>query len=220
MSAIRVLLVDDHPVVLAGVKALLETAPEIALVGEATTGRAALDLLRTHLPDVAVIDVSLPDVNGVDLARRMLEACPAVKLLALTVHEDRAYVQPLLQAGARGYLLKRSAAEDLLRAIRAVAAGGVYLDPAIADKALSDVLRDGTPGARDHPLLSPRERDVVRLTAYGFSNKEIAARIGVSPKTVETHKARAVEKLGIRTRAEIVRYAAARGWLDDLSPGD
>lgn len=214
MSQIRVALVDDHPVVLAGITALLRAAPEIILVGEATSGEAALKLIADTVPDVAVIDISLPDLNGLDLARRLAERCPTVRLLALTVHEDKAYVQPLLQAGARGYLLKRSAAEDLLRAIRAIAAGGVYLDPAAADKALpgpagSDV-SDGEP-------LSQREQDVLRLTAQGFTNKEIAARLEVSIKTIETYKARGAEKLGLRTRAEIVRYGARHGWLDGLS---
>jgi DNA-binding NarL/FixJ family response regulator len=217
MSQVRVALADDHPVVLAGIKALLQAAPEVALVGEATTGTAALRLILDTSPDVAVIDISLPDLNGLDLARRLAEACPSVRLLALTVHEDRAYVQPLLQAGARGYLLKRSAAEDLVRAIRAVAAGGVYLDPAVADKALPEPERRGSAAPEAEPL-SQREQEVLRLTAQGFSNKEIAAQLDVSGKTVETYKARGAEKLGLRTRADIVRYAASRGWLDELGP--
>ncbi|WP_230530888.1 response regulator transcription factor [Microvirga roseola] len=217
MHQIRVALADDHPVVLAGVKALLQEAPEIALVGEATSGQAALDVIRAETPDVAVIDISMPDLNGIDLARRVATSHPQVKLLALTVHEDRAYVQPLLQAGAKGYLLKRSAAEDLVRAIRAIAAGGVYLDPAIADRALSDAARGAgllQSGAED--ALSQRESEVLRLTAQGYSNKEIAARLNVSIKTIETYKARASEKLGLRTRADIVRYGASHGWLADL----
>jgi DNA-binding NarL/FixJ family response regulator len=215
MAEIRVALADDHPVVLAGVKALLQAAPEITLVGEATTGAAALAMIRDTLPDVAVIDLSLPDFGGLELARRLTEACPEVRLLALTVHEDRAYVQPLLQAGARGYLLKRSAAEDLIRAIRAISEGGVYLDPAIADKAFGPADSDVTPAVAEADL-SPRELDVLRLTAQGFSNKEIAARIDVSVKTIETYKARAAEKLNLRTRADIVRYGVARGWMDEL----
>jgi DNA-binding NarL/FixJ family response regulator len=158
----------------------------------------------------------MPDLNGIELARRLAEACPQVKLLVLTVHEDRAYVQQLLQAGARGYLLKRSAAEDLLRAIRAIAEGGIYLDPAVADKVLADSAGRSSCAAPRRAELSQREADVLRLTAQGFSNKEIAARIDVSVKTVETYKARAADKLGLRTRADIVRYGSAQGWLDDL----
>jgi DNA-binding NarL/FixJ family response regulator len=217
MSPIRVALADDHPVVLAGVKALLQADHEIAIVGEATTAAQAFAMIKETQPDVAEIDVSLPDMIGTELARRLTAACPQVKLLVLTVHEDRAYVQPLLQAGARGYLLKRSAAEDLVRAIRAITAGGVYLDPAIADKALSDAARRSETGASaDGGELSPREADVLRLTAQGFSNKEIAARLEVSVKTVETYKSRAAEKLGLRNRADIVRYGVAHGWLEGL----
>lgn len=219
MTQIRVALADDHPVVLAGVRALLQEAPEITLVGEATNGAAALHMICDKLPDVAVIDISMPNLNGIDLAKRVASSCPGVKLLALTVHEDRAYVQPLLQAGARGYLLKRSAAEDLVRAIRAIAAGGVYLDPAVADRALSSGARStksGSSQSDDTEELSQRETEVLRLTAQGYSNKEVAARLEVSVKTIETYKARAAEKKGLRTRADIVRYGASQGWLVDL----
>lgn len=212
---IRVALADDHPIVLAGVKALLQEVPEIEIVGEATNGAEALEAIQTSQPDVAVVDISMAEINGLELARRLTGACPGVKLLALTVHEDRAYIQPMLQAGARGYLLKRSAAEDLLRAIRAVAAGGVYLDPAIADKALPEPQHNAGEKSPSEEL-SAREAEVLRLVAHGFSNKEIANKLDVSVKTIETYKARASEKLGLRTRAEIVRYGAAHGWLGDL----
>jgi DNA-binding NarL/FixJ family response regulator len=213
MSKVRVALADDHPVVLAGIRALIQAAPEMELVGEATDGQAALQLIATTLPDVAVIDISMPKTSGTQLARRLAEEGPGVKILVLTVHEDRAYVQQLLQAGARGYLLKRSAAEELVRAIRTVFAGGVYVDPTIASKLLSPVAKSGAvlPAAE----LSEREEEVLKLTAQGFSNKEAAARLDLSIKTIETYKARAAEKLGLRTRAEIVRYGAARGWLDE-----
>jgi DNA-binding NarL/FixJ family response regulator len=204
-------------VVLAGVKTLMQAAPDMELVGEAASGTAALALIKDKLPQVAILDISMPGVNGLELVQRLREECPQVKVIALTVHEDRAYVKPLLQAGARGYLLKRSAAEDLVRAVRAVADGGMYLDPAIADKALSDVKPASEHGDNAEAELSPREGDVLRLTAQGFSNKEIGAQLDISVKTVETYKARASEKLGLRSRAEIVRYGAAQGWLDDLT---
>ena len=214
MTQIRVALVDDHPVVLAGVGALLRTATEIILVGEAATGHAALRMIADTAPDVAVIDISLPDMNGVELAARLAEASPAVRVLALSVHEDRAYVQQLLQAGARGYLLKRSAAEELVRAVRVVAAGDMYLDPAIVSKAVPDRAADAA--GLGHDSLSPREQDVLRYIARGFSNKEIAVRLEISSKTVETYKARAAEKLRLRTRADIVKYGATQGWLEQL----
>ncbi|MCB5177335.1 response regulator transcription factor [Microvirga lenta] len=218
MSPIRIALADDHPVVLAGVKALLQAAPDFEVVGEAVSGRAALDLFVATKPDVAVIDISMPDINGLDLAETLAQACPQVKLLALTVHEDRAYVQRLLQAGARGYLLKRSAADDLARAIRAIASGGIYLDPSVAERALADPTKPNgqEANATSTEELSAREGDVLKLTAQGFTNKEIALRLEISIKTVETYKARAAAKLGLRTRAEIVRYGVAQGWLEDI----
>ena len=215
-SRIRVAIADDHPVVLAGIKALLQAAPEIELVGEARDGAAALRLVADERPDVAVVDISLPEMNGLALARGIAAAVPEARVIALTLHEDRAYVQRMLDAGVRGYLLKRSAAEDLVRAVRAVAEGGLYLDPAVAGKALAESAATARAAAADG-VLSPREAEVLRFTARGFSNKEIALRFDVSVKTIETHRARAADKLGLRSRAEIVRYAVAKGWLDGLA---
>lgn len=219
MGHIRIVLADDHPIVLAGIRALLNADPELELVGEATNGGEALPLIRSVAPDVAVVDVSMPGLNGLELTERVTGACPGTKVLVLTVHEDAAYVQPMLKAGAKGYLLKRSAAEDLLRAVHAVAAGGVYLDPSVAGHALSDgtAIAGGTGSAETGEALSPRETETLRLIAQGFSNKEIARRIDVSVKSVETYKARAAEKLGLRSRAEIIRYAASHAWLDALT---
>ena len=219
MDRIRVILADDHPVVLAGIRALLNADPEVELVGEATDGGEALPMIRAVAPDVAVVDVSMPGLNGLELTERVTGECPGTWVLVLTVHEDAAYVQPLMRAGARGYLLKRSAADDLLRAVRAVASGGVYLDPSIAGHALAEASgSDGRPGTVEgREPLSPREAETLRLIAQGFSNKEIARRIDVSVKSVETYKARAAEKLGLRTRAEIIRYGAAHGWFDALA---
>ena len=213
---IRVFLADDHPVVLAGIRALLQSNPDMALVGEATNGSAALVRVMEMLPDVALLDISMPGMNGLDLTRRLAESCPSVRVIALTVHEDRAYVQSLVQNGARGYLLKRSAAADLVRAVRAVAEGGVYLDPAIAGSALGEPPPPGRPIDAAETELSPREADVLRLMARGYSNKEIAGRLDVSVKSVETYKSRATEKLGLKSRAEIVRYGMSKRWLDNL----
>lgn len=219
MGHIRVVLADDHPIVLAGIRALLTADPELELVGEANNGGEALPLIRSASPDVAVVDVSMPGLNGLELTERVARECPGTKVLVLTVHEDAAYVQPMLKAGARGYLLKRSAAEDLLRAIHAVAEGGIYLDPSVAGHALTDAsaAAQGAEPGGDSEALSPREMETLRLIAQGFSNKEIARRIDVSVKSVETYKARAAEKLGLRSRAEIIRYAASHGWLDALT---
>lgn len=215
MIPIRVVLADDHPVVLAGIKTLLLAAPDIAVVGEAHNGCDALRLIGDIRPAIAVIDISMPDLNGIELAKAITRDHPRVRLLVLTVHEDRAYVQRMLVAGVRGYLLKRTAADELLRAIRAVSGGGLYLDPAVAGKALPDAASVSGPAGGDDGL-SPREEDVLRLTARGFSNKEIAGRLEIGTKSVETYKSRAIEKLNLRTRAEIVRYGIGLGWLDEM----
>jgi DNA-binding NarL/FixJ family response regulator len=213
MAKIRVVLADDHPVVLAGMKALIDASPDIEVAGESNNGHAALQVLNAKAPDIAIIDISMPEMGGVTLANRIAQDHAATKVLVLTAQEDRAYVQQLLAAGARGYVLKRSAADELIRAIRTVHAGGVYIDPAIADKVLAQ--KNATEPAAAGIALSDREEAVLKLSAQGWTNREAAEKLGISVKTVETYKARAAEKLGLRTRAEIVRYGKSRGWLDD-----
>lgn len=213
MAKIRVVLADDHPVVLAGMKALIEASPDIEVAGESNNGHAALQVLQAKSPDVAIIDISMPEMGGITLASRIAQDHAAIKILVLTAQEDRAYVQQLLSAGARGYVLKRSAADELIRAIRTVHAGGVYIDPAIADKVLAS--RNPAEPAPATIALSEREEEVLKFAAQGWTNREAAEKLGISVKTVETYKARAAEKLELRTRAEIVRYGKSRGWLDD-----
>jgi DNA-binding NarL/FixJ family response regulator len=207
-------MVDDHPVVLAGLKALVEADTDFSVVGEARDGRTALQLAKQLLPDVVVLDISMPEMNGIEVATVLLTDQPQCRVLVLTVHEDRAYLSQLLELGVSGYLLKRSASDELIRALRAIIAGGTYLDPAVAGKVVGRPARDAAgPQAGQTADLSGRETDVLRLVACGHSNKEISARLGISVKTVETYKARAMEKLGYRTRVEVVRYAAEKGWL-------
>jgi DNA-binding NarL/FixJ family response regulator len=214
---VRILMVDDHPIVLAGLKALVGAHPDFAVVGEARDGRTALRLARQLVPDVVVMDISLPEMNGIELAAALRAECPECRILVLTVHEERAYLRQLVELGVGGYLLKRSAADELPRAIHAVAAGGMYLDPAIAGKVVGRLAR----GAGDQPgrqaELSERETDVLRLVAGGHSNKGIASRLNISVKTVETYKARAMEKLGFHSRVDVVRYATDQGWLREQS---
>jgi DNA-binding NarL/FixJ family response regulator len=207
-------MADDHPVVLAGLKALVGADPDFAIVGEARDGRTALRLAMQLTPDVVVLDVSLPEMNGIELAAALRSERPDCRILVLTVHEERAYLRQLLELGVGGYLLKRSAADELSRAIRAVAAGGVYLDPAIAGKAVGGLGRVRGPSQSGEAAeLSDRESDVLRMVASGHSNKAISARLSISVKTVETYKARAMGKLGFHSRVELVRYAADQGWL-------
>jgi DNA-binding NarL/FixJ family response regulator len=216
-APVRVFLADDHPVVLAGMKAMVVADPGLELVGEARDGRTALRQATALKPDVAVLDLSMPGLNGVEVSRQLLEACPQTRVLVLTVHEDGAYLRQLLETGVGGYVLKRSATEELIRGIHAVAAGGLYLDPAIAGRAVGQSAQRVHVGADPTATtdLSAREVDVLRLTAVGHSNKTIAARLLIGVKTVDTYKARAMSKLGFQSRVEVVHYAMSKGWLND-----
>ena len=213
MSKIRVVLADDHAVVREGMKTLISAQPDMEVVGEAGDGLAALEMVARLEPDVAVLDVSMPGLNGAEVTARLKGENPDRKVLALTVHEERGYLRLLMGAGAAGYVLKRAAADELIRAIRTVAEGGTYLDPAVTGSVVAGYMgQPDDPGAK----LSEREVEVVRLIAQGYSNKEIAARLELSVKTVETYKMRSLEKLGIRSRVGIVKYAAQQGWLNPI----
>jgi DNA-binding NarL/FixJ family response regulator len=215
MSTLRVVLADDHEVVRAGLRALVEATPGMEVVGEAGDGHEAVARARTLEPDVVVMDVSMPGVDGAEATERIARDCPGVKVIALTAHDDRAHLMRLLQAGAAGYVLKRAAADELVRAIRTVGSGGTYVDPVLAGALLRRSAQpfQAEPAAAPAEALSEREEEVLRRIAWGESNKEIAHRLGISTKTVETYKARITEKLGLRSRTEMVRYALHRGWL-------
>jgi DNA-binding NarL/FixJ family response regulator len=214
-TPLRLLLVDDHAVVREGLRALLATDSRFEIVGEASEGEGAVAAADALRPDLVVMDVSLPGINGVQATRQLKSQHPNMRVVALTVHEEGGYLRSLLDAGASGYVLKRSAASELLRALHIVGEGGTYLDPAMAGQLVSKLVRSSS-HAGPAPLLSERESEVVRLVARGYSNKEIAGKLDVSVKTVETYRYRAVEKLGLRNRADLVRYAIERGWLDEM----
>jgi DNA-binding NarL/FixJ family response regulator len=213
---IRIVLADDHPIVLDGLRNLIRAEPDFELVGEAASGLSALKIIREQRPDVAVLDISMPELNGIVLSRRLAGEMPALRLLVLTLHEDRAYLNQALEAGVRGYVLKRSAVENLVQAIRAVLVGGLYIDPAIVGRVFESKQINRRLAARKGvaPALTDREADVLKMAALGFTNKEIASRLDVGVKSIETYKARGLEKLGLKTRAELVRYASGQGWLD------
>jgi DNA-binding NarL/FixJ family response regulator len=216
MAHLRILLADDHAIVRQGVKALIGTQPDMEVIGEADDGASALKMAAEFLPDVLVIDLSMPRLNGTQATEQIKQVCPDVKVLVLTVHEDRGYFRRLLEAGASGYALKQAPAEQLYKAIRIVAEGGIYLDPTLAGKVVGGLLReDSIRKALQVDNLSERETEVVRLIAKGYSNKEIAAQLAINAKTVETYKTRSLEKLGLRSRADLVRYALQRGWLQE-----
>ena len=213
---IRIVLADDHPIVLDGLRNLIRAEQDFELVGEAASGLSALKIIREQRPDVAVLDISMPELNGIVLSRRLASEMPALRLLVLTLHEDRAYLNQALEAGVRGYVLKRSAVENLVQAIRAVLVGGLYIDPAIVGRVFESKQINKRLAARKGvaPALTDREADVLKMAALGFTNKEIASRLDVGVKSIETYKARGLEKLGLKTRAELVRYASGQGWLD------
>ena len=217
MKKLRILLADDHATVREGVKMIINAQADMEVVAEAADGRGAVAEAQTVRPDVVVMDVSMPRVNGLKATETLTASCPEIRVLALTRHQDDGYLQQLLRAGAAGYVLKQSRPAELLQAIRAIGAGGSYLDPAVAGRVIGDY------GRRRQPVttvagagtLSSREEEVLRLIAWGYSNKEIAARLDLSVKTVETHKANAMHKLQMRSRIDIVRFALLQGWLED-----
>ena len=215
---IRVALADDHPIFIAGLRNLIEGENDLELVGEATSGLSALTMFRDKLPDVAIVDISMPEVNGIVLTRRLAEECPSVSVLILTLYEDRSFLKQALAAGAKGYLLKRSAAENLVHAVRVVKGGALYLDPSLTDDVQGNIATQNIKGAptSDALGLTERELSVLKYSSRGLTTKEIATRLAIGAKTVETYKSRATEKLNLRTRAEIVRIASTQGWLEDV----
>jgi DNA-binding NarL/FixJ family response regulator len=216
-ARIRILLVDDHETVREGLRSILGTQADMAVVAEAADGRGAVAQAAELAPDVVIMDISLPTLNGLKATEAIKQCCPHVQVLAFTRHSDDGYLQQLLRAGVSGYVLKQSPTSELLHGIRAVAAGGKYLDPAVAGRVIGTFGgRKAAPGpVQVGPALSPREEEVLRLVARGYSNKEIATRLTLSVKTVETHKANAMQKLMLRSRVDVVRFAVLHGWLED-----
>lgn len=214
MNSLRIFLADDHTVMREGLKSLVNAQADMEVIGEADNGRTALQKARELQPDIVIMDVSMPELNGIKVTEQLKRTCQKIKVLVLTAHDESGYLRQLLQVGASGYVLKKAAAEELINAIRAVAAGGVYLDPSLAGKVVGGYVGSrrlkGTPQGND---LSEREAEVLRLVAWGYTNKEIGSYLTISVKTVETHKANILEKLDLRSRVEMVRYALRQGWL-------
>ncbi len=213
---LRVLLADDHAIVRQGLKFLIDSQPDMGVVGETADGTGVVDQANALRPDIVVMDISMPGMNGLVATRTLKRVQPHVAIVALTRHDDDTYLEELFRAGASGYVLKQSAPLELLQAIRAVAAGGVYLDPAMSSR-VADGLFSGKTETPNQPYaaISDRESEVLRLTAVGHSNKEIAAQLKISVKTVEVHKANAMRKLGLTGRVDIIRYGVLQGWLYD-----
>ena len=212
----RIVLADDHPIVLTGLRNLVESESDFEVVGEATSGPDALKVIRDTRPEIAILDISMPGMSGIVLARRLAEEAPEIKILILTLHEDRAYLRQALDAGARGYLVKRSAAANLVSAVRSVIAGGIYIDPAIVNRVIPRSVSGNHAAMPDVRDLTERETEVLKLSSLGFTNKEISHQIGVGVKSVETFKSRGLAKLEIQSRADLLRYASQVGWLADI----
>jgi DNA-binding NarL/FixJ family response regulator len=212
-APIRLLLVDDHPVMRAGVKALLSAEKDLVVVAEADDGHGAVHAAAESLCDVILMDVSMPGLGGAEATKQILAADPALRVLALSGLEEASFARLLLDVGAAGYALKRSACDELVRAIRIVAGGGTYVDPSIATTLVGLGRKRHSPTGIPVVSLSEREAEVIRLIAQGHTSKEMAERLGLSPRTLETYKARAMSKLNLRSRAELIRYALRSGWL-------
>jgi DNA-binding NarL/FixJ family response regulator len=216
-SKLRILIAEDHETVREGFRLIVTAQEDMEVVGEAGDGRAAVELARKLQPDIVLMDISMPELNGLKAAAKLKRVAPEIKILTLTRHTDEAYLQELMQVGVSGYVLKQSAPAELIRAIRAVAAGGKYLDPAITGKVLdgyvgkSGKLRGETSGES----LTGRESEVLRHIALGYSNKEIAGKMDISVKTVEAHKTNSLKKLNIQSRKGIIRYAILQGWMQE-----
>ncbi len=225
-KVIRLILVDDHDVVRTGVKTFLEKQPGLLVIGEASRGEQAIDIVRELVPDVIVMDITMPGMDGLEATRQIKSICPGCRVLALTVHEDKQYFFEMLAAGASGYITKQAAADDLVSAIRVVAQGHVYLQPALARWLLEDYIRLSASVSYENqdqtipnqvrpvkPLLSKRELQVVELVAQGATNIQISEKLGISPKTVARHRERIMGRLNLHSAAELVKYAIRTGLI-------
>ncbi len=213
MNRIRVLLADDHTVMRAGLRLLLERQPDMAVIGEAADGRQAVELTETEKPEVAVIDIAMPNLNGIEATRQISGKYPNVAVVILSMHSDESYVMRALKAGAKGYLLKDSAEADLIRAVRAVKDGKSFFSPAVSKMLLEDYVRQlRQRGEEDsYELLSTREREILQLLAEGKTNKEVASLLNLSLYTVETHRAHILQKLSLHTVPDLILYAVRKG---------
>ncbi|MBW2362048.1 MAG: response regulator transcription factor [Deltaproteobacteria bacterium] len=216
MKHVRILLADDHQMIRESLSSLINAETNLVVVGEADNGRTALEQIETLRPDLVLLDISMPEMGGIQVMEQLRGREDAPRVIVLTAYADATYLCQLLDAGAAGYVLKRSPIGVLVEAIRSVMAGDTYLDPRVAGKVVSGFLaQKKLRGLREGDVLSERENQVLLRVAQGYSNREIAGQLGISVKTVESHKANSVAKLGIRSRAEIVRYALDQGWLAD-----
>ncbi|MBV9679966.1 MAG: response regulator transcription factor [Acidobacteriaceae bacterium] len=209
--AINILLADDHTIVRQGLKLILSSHPDLRVVGEAANGKEAVELAAKLKPDIVLLDVAMPELNGIEATRKMVEANSRLRVLVLSMHKEAVYVREILRAGARGYILKDAIDTELLSAVRSVARGDGYISPAVSGALLSDYRKDVTDPV---DLLSPREREVLQLIPEGKTNKEIATKLNLSVYTVDSHRGKIMEKLNLHSTGELVRFAIKRGLVD------
>lgn len=217
MPDTRVLLVDDHAVLRAGLRLLLESQPDLKVVGETGDGRAALSLAADLHPDLVLLDLTMPGMSGLEVLAGVRRLAPEAKVLILTMHDDESYLRQALRLGAAGYVLKKAADTELIAAVRAVLRGEIYLHPSMTKAVLEGLLPATTTSPPSDPwqTLTERERETLSLVAHGHTSAEIAERLSLSPKTVETYRARGMDKLGLRSRAALVQFALEHGLLSD-----
>jgi len=210
---IRILIADDHGLIRAGLRALLEDVDDMQVVGEAADGLAVLRLAAELQPDIVLMDISMPGLNGIEATRRLGEIAPQARVLALTVHEEEGMLREMIRAGAFGYIIKRAIESELINAIRVISQGNMYVDPAMTRTLFKDISPHASPPKPSHEPLTPREIDVLRLLARGNTNRQIAKELNISPRTVEGHRSSLVSKLGFSGRVELMNYAEELGLL-------
>ncbi len=214
---IRILLVDDHTLLRAGLRMMLNAQPDMEVVGEAQDGRQAVQEAQRLLPDIILMDITMPDMNGIEATRQIKKLMPEIKVLILTMHEHEEYVFQALRAGASGYMLKEAADTDLISALHIIQSGQFYLSPMAQSVMVGDYLQRVRTGEEkdSYSSLTEREREILKLVAEGYTNNQIAERLIISPKTVDTHRTHIMDKLNLHSRAELVKYAMRRGLLED-----
>jgi two-component system, NarL family, response regulator NreC len=213
---IRVLIADDHTIVRAGVRLLLDIESDIEVVGEAVEGREAVALTEKYLPDVVLMDIAMPVMDGLEATRQIKARCPGTNVLVLTMHRSDEYLFEMLKAGASGYVIKGAETDELIHAVRVIAQGGVFLYPTIASKLVQEYLHLAGAGDEATPALSPREAEIMKLLAEGHSNKEIAEKLVISLSTVYTHRSKLMDKLGLTSRHDLIQYARRKGIIRDF----
>jgi two-component system response regulator NreC len=210
---IDILIADDHAIVRTGLRALLRSEPGLQLVGEATGGYEAIELVGKTRPDILILDLSMPDLDGIAVTRQLKPQYPDLRILILTVHEDEAMLREAIRAGASGYIVKHAAEAELIAAIKTIRRGDLYVDPAMLRVLLVESPKPRTEQPASPDPLTPRETDVLKLIVQGYTNRQVGEELGISVRTVEGHRANLLEKLGLRTRVELVRYARERGLI-------